>query len=184
MISDYEVFVHINGIYGMLEAGMSQKPIKEIPPLIMVAIDKKNPEIQKMISNTNCDARCFRILQPDILNDQNQNDTFYRFGRRLKEENENVVAVFFAGMFFANDPDPDTGEIIEENKHECFVISSLTKDGRSTARIIPLDRDPDGFLILLNTKNQYVDKEYGCLKDFYRGYDSGYWSFSKLFGGN
>lgn len=184
MISDYEIFIHMNGIYGMLKEGMDQKPIKEIPPIIMAAIDKKDPEVQKMILNTNCDSRCFRILEPKLLNDKNQTDVFFNFGKKLKEENEKVVAVFFAGMFFANEPDPDTGDIVEENKHECFVISGLTQDGRSVARIVPLDRCPEGYLILLNTKNQFIEKEYDCLKDFYRGYDSGYWSFSKLFGGN
>ena len=184
MISDYEVFIHISGIYSMVKNGFGQKPIKEIPPLIMAAIDKKNPDVQKMILNTNCDSRCFRILEPKFLNSKNQSEVFYKFGKKLKEENEKAVAVFFAGMFFANEPDPDTGLIHEENKHECFVISALTADGRSVSRVIPLDRDPEGFLILLNTKKQYDEKEYGCLKDFFRGYDSGYWSFSKLFGGN
>jgi hypothetical protein len=185
MISDFEMFLHLNGVYTMLKTGMKKRSVKMIPPLIMAAVDKKDPEVQKLILNTECQSRCFRILEPDILNEKNQNEIFFKFGKQLKEENENVLAILFAGMFWVNQPDPDTGEVSVENRHECFVVTVLTKDKRAVARIVPLDRCPDGSLILLNTKNQFTDRcDYEFLKEFFHGYNSGYWSFSKMFGGN
>lgn len=185
MISNFEMFMHLNGVYAMLKTGMGKRPVKNIPPLIMAAVDKKDPEVQKLIFNTESQSRCFRILEPDVLNEKNQNEIFFKFGKQLKEEHENVLAILFAGMFWVNNPDPDTGEVSVENRSECFVVTVLTKDKRSVSRIVPLDRCPDGNLILLNTRNQFTDRcDYEFLKEFFRGYSSSNWSFSKMFGGN
>lgn len=160
---------------------MAKNPIKikEIPPLVMVSIDKKNKNIfsgEQGILST-----CFRIFEPKDFGDKTKNSILYECGKIVNKENKKALAVFVAASFFCKEIEDD-----EEIKSEFFVISCLTKTGATLARIIPVDRDPEGNVLLLNTKNQFSTNnfDFDFIKEFYKGYNSSNWSFSKMFGDN
>lgn len=178
-MNELEMYVCINNIYLILENRIIKKSIKKIPPLIMASI-KTNPEVQnftyfKMMSNS------FIVEEPSHFNDANIKNIFYEFGKRVKKGKHKISAVFFAACFNLKETDKETAEEITD--HECFVISCLTEEGKKLSRIIPLDRDPEGNVLLLKTKNQFSDNfNFDFIGEFYRGYDASRWYFSKIFG--
>jgi hypothetical protein len=119
-------------------------------------------------------------LEPGNFSDDNKKNILYEFGREVKKLKEKVNAVFLAASFCRHEKDCE--EELFEN--ECFVIACLSKQGEKLVRVIPIDKDPEGNILLLNTKNQFSkDFDFDLIKQFYLGYDSGN-CFSKIFGDN
>jgi hypothetical protein len=183
-MNEFEMYVCINGIHAILLNGMMKNSTKEIPPLIMASIEKEPEEVffeSHLLGEQKFMHTCFRVMEPDNFCDENKSKILQNFGRIAKKENEKVRAVFVAASFVQKEKNEETGEI---DSNECFVICCLTKQGEKLARIIPMDRDPEGNILLLNTTNQFSKNfDFSFIKDFYRGYN-GFWSFSKMFGDN
>lgn len=181
-MNELEMYVCINGIYSILENGISKRSIKGIPPLVMASIKTDTLKVQdffpfQMMSTS------FRVEEPSHFDNASKKNILYEFGKTVRKEKQKVSAVFVAACFNCKEIDKETDE--ELNDHECFVISCLTKEGKKLARIIPLDRDPEGNILLLKTKNQFSENfDFDFIEEFYRGYDAGQWYFSKIFGDN
>lgn len=186
-MNEFEMYVCINGIYGILLNGIMENSVNEIPPLIMASIEKKPEDVffesnlDEKIGEQKFIHTCFRVMEPGNFCDEIKSKILQDFGKIVKKENEKVRAVFVAATFLQKEKNEETEEI---DTNECFVICCLTKEGKKLARIIPMDRDPEGNILLLNTTNQFSENfDFSFIEDFYRGYNN-FWSFSKMFGDN